>query len=241
MADRFADAGALVEDARRRMPDLIDLYQRALREKETSSELKIAVKHVLEDLRSALDYCARELHCRFGSGGKDTKVYFPIAKKGAKESDFKSLVGKNLPGLQDQRQDLVDLLASFEEFAGVDNVWLPDLATLSVENKHEQLTPQQRVAIEEQRSESMRITAQPGQKVMAFFQRDGSVMINYGPTDGGAEAGQTRPPLVEGPKRYRRTVWASLQFAINRQPVIVFLDRAISGVGEIVKTLREKA
>ncbi len=53
---------------------------------------------VLDHLRSALDYWAREGYEYCGRVAGVT-VYFPIAQHGPRQSDFRSLVGRAIPGV----------------------------------------------------------------------------------------------------------------------------------------------
>jgi hypothetical protein len=103
-------------------------------------EVQDRATEVLDKLRSALDYCAHELYEQCNATPPyATKVYFPIAPRGSKKIDFRGIVGKYIPGLIGARPDLVALLESYQEFAdSKKNSWLPDLATLTNENKHDQ-------------------------------------------------------------------------------------------------------
>src|SRR5262249_18343432 len=105
---------------------------------------RLTIKGILDNLRSALDFSSREVCERSGGPPPATaKVYFPVARPGDKPADFRSLVGTNMPGVLGSRDDLIDVLASFQEFSSPkDNAWLPDFATLANENKHIQLSYQ---------------------------------------------------------------------------------------------------
>jgi len=79
----------------------------------------------LENLRSALDYLAHEAHDRHGvkvQGKKPPKIYFPIWRTGSAippGHGYKSFADwvnkKQIPGLNDKRADIVNLLESFQE------------------------------------------------------------------------------------------------------------------------------
>src|SRR5262245_7460126 len=127
MPTRFEMAEALV----RRATDLESAldhgtpYEEALVSGLVSVELQVLVKEIFDHLRSALDYCARELYEKCVAG-PPTNVYFPIAAKGASRADFPSLVNNKIRGLLPARPDLVRALESFQEFDSPDNAWLPD-------------------------------------------------------------------------------------------------------------------
>lgn len=106
-------------------------YETALLEQRVTMEMLIALKELLEHLRSALDYCARTV-CQSCATltGKD-KIHFPIAQPTASASDFRALVGKNMPGVLQSRPDLVNKLAAFQAFSPPANLRLSELATLA--------------------------------------------------------------------------------------------------------------
>lgn len=139
----FESARALwqrAEDRRRWIgDDHGDPYEAALLNQQVPVEMQIALKELLEHLRSALDYSARAMcvDCTTLTGRE--KVYFPIAQPAAKTADFRALVGRNMPGVLQHRPGLVSVLASFQAFSSPDNLWLTDLATLVNVAKHEYL------------------------------------------------------------------------------------------------------
>src|SRR5262249_33761675 len=136
---RFQQARFSVEAARGRAEELKKPFEDLVHchDDGTMMVFQDRVREVLDKLRSALDYCAHELfeRCNGGPPAEGDKVYFPIARKGANPADFKSLVGSNIRNLHRTRPDLVELLASFQEFTSPDNGWLPDLATFPNANK----------------------------------------------------------------------------------------------------------
>jgi hypothetical protein len=142
MSTRFDMADSLVHRARERYAEFEGHQREAQRLGKVTPDLQLTAKEVIDHLRSALDYCAKEMHERCG-GAAGAKVYFPIAPRGFSPSKFRSLVGSKIPGLRESRGDLVPVLESFQAFFAVENDWLPVLATLSNENKHERLSAQQ--------------------------------------------------------------------------------------------------
>jgi hypothetical protein len=147
MNSRLAMAQALLDRVRRlrsEIGDHGDCYEDALLTGTVSPELQVRVKEMLDHLRSALDYCAREMVERATPGAAAGNVYFPIVARGFARSDFKSRVGKLLPGVLTANPAVLPLLESFQEFANPANEWLPDLATVANENKHEQLSVSRR-------------------------------------------------------------------------------------------------
>lgn len=102
-------------------------------------EMQIVTKEILDHLRAALDYCAREVWEALSGGPPGAIVYFPIAREGAKASDFAALMNARMPGVPAAAPAAVATFSGFQEFANADNVWLPELATLANAAKHEHL------------------------------------------------------------------------------------------------------
>lgn len=232
MSDRFKQAMALIQNAKTRLINVERTYRVSLDEKNVDLSLQVGIKVILDNLRSALDYIAHELFDQGGSGPPGLKIYFPIAAKGSRKSDFQSLVGRNIPGLLQKRPDLVALLETFQEFSSVGNSWLPDLATLSIENKHKQLTPQKRTETERinvmmpsgsANWDPKRIGFRPGVFV-------GGVPINP----------DTQLPIPSTTQMVTREIWVSFDFADINRPVLPFLKEAIKGVEAIIENIAAK-
>ncbi|PEP56247.1 hypothetical protein [Bacillus pseudomycoides] len=130
---------ARAEYKRSQIGDHGDPYEESLLSGIVTLELKIIVKEILEHLRSVLDYSAREV-VETISKTPSSHVYFPIVSKIFKQEDFKSRVGKSLPGILNYRPDLLPVFESFQPFIDKENNWLADFATICNENKHEQLS-----------------------------------------------------------------------------------------------------
>jgi len=142
MNDRFDMALALIEKAKANEYnfDHGQPYENALLTGVVSLELKVSIKEIFDHLRSALDYCAKEVVVSYTPDRVSKKVYFPIVAKDFKQENFRSRVGQLLPGLLINRADLIPIFESYQPFSSADNFWLADLATLCNENKHENLS-----------------------------------------------------------------------------------------------------
>jgi len=134
MVDGFKSAATLVAWAQKKFFKELPTHQWETFQRNTATtEFKIVIKEILEHLRSALDYCAWDI-CQPLSGQilPSQKIYFPIAPTGSNLSRFRSQVGRNMPGVLGTKEDLVAILASFQEFSSPQkNDWLPALATLA--------------------------------------------------------------------------------------------------------------
>jgi hypothetical protein len=141
--DRFTMAETLVARARKHADwigdDHGDPYEVAMLVGEVGSEMQVTVKEILDHLRAALDYCARQVWQHFSSVPTGAMIYFPIARKGAKESDFASLMNAKMPGVPAASHEALAVFAKAQTFADRNNIWLPELATLVNSAKHEHL------------------------------------------------------------------------------------------------------
>ena len=105
------DAMDLIRDSRNKLELIKAGCTRSLKARTIEKQLIIDIKHCLENLRSALDYSARDLFVRFGnSSTANPKLYFPYTSK---RKDFKKRVDKCIPGLSSARHDLVQMLETF--------------------------------------------------------------------------------------------------------------------------------
>ncbi|WP_454859052.1 hypothetical protein [Rhizobium binxianense] len=116
-----------------------DRYETAMMAGVVDEEMQIVTKEILDHLRAALDYCARQVWQELSGKPLGAAIYFPIAREGAKSSDFPALMNARMPGVLAASPEAVQELASMQEFSEQTNVWLPELATLANQAKHEHL------------------------------------------------------------------------------------------------------
>jgi hypothetical protein len=95
---------------------------------------KVALKNILENLRSTLDYLARDvvLHLKNTNPNVKEKVYFPY---GQRENHFKSSIKKNFPTLKSSAPEIYDVIEAIQPFKQNHN-WLTDLCGLTNDAKH---------------------------------------------------------------------------------------------------------
>jgi len=141
--DRFTMAETLVARARKHAiwigDDHGDPYEVAMLAGEVGTEMQVTAKEILDHLRAALDYCARQVWQDISSAPAGALIYFPIAREEARESDFASLMNGKMPGVPASSPEALAAFASVQAFADPKNVWLPELATLVNSAKHEHL------------------------------------------------------------------------------------------------------
>jgi hypothetical protein len=214
---KFDDALELVKHSEENLEVILSLHQQCLEEQIIKPLFPIKIKNFMENLRSALDYCASALFAKYGYSKKAyPKIYFPYAKLSDDRCKFREkIVERAIPGLLFSRPDIVDKFESYQHFANSGN-WLPLLIALTNENKHEQLTPQ----IQKQYTAVViRGTIPPG----------GTVEINLRNIPLGG--GQDKPFHAVAEK------WKCLEFATNEVPVLVLLVTALINVRKIIEEL----
>lgn len=229
---KFDQEKALIQSAEEYLRELKNNYEQSLVSKQIDLSLQVQIKNILENLRSALDYVAVKIYDKCSSSKAASKIYFPIARKGAKGSDFVSIVEKNIPDCLKTRPDLVKLLESFQEFTNPNNDWLPDLATLCNENKHVQLTPQTKT------EKVKRITVKTKNSEMGWD--PASVHFGSGVSIGGVPVNpSTQLPVPSPTHTVEKEIWVDFQFD-NNKSVLPFLQECVKGVKDIVEILEKK-
>lgn len=142
MANRKGDVDALIRRAKDALPKIEAEYGRSLHAKVIEADLRIDIKNFCENLRSALDYIARDIvetHCP-GASVKE-RVYFPITRDA---QAFQRMIAKSYPALDAACPVLHAYLSSIQPFHGAKAAWLGDFATVTNENKHDKLVEQKR-------------------------------------------------------------------------------------------------
>ncbi len=227
------DVDVLLDDADEQLKRVRDMYEASLQAKDASGPLQARIKNVLENQRSALDYLATAITNRDGKQG--TKPQFPYSFE---PEEFDKWFDKAMPGVRAARADIADAFRRHQPFQpGHD--WVKDLAALTNENKHRQLTPQSR---DETRQIDTRrggtgagvvfTPYQPGKGGVSF---GGDLVINGVPVDS-----QTLLPIGGGPKPYIETIYVDWLFADPPKSALRTLEEIAAGirpaVADIVQT-----
>ena len=213
----FDDASTLVDHSTEKIEMLRELHKKCLVENSVPSEFRVEVKNFMENLRSALDYCARGLFTKYGQSSKaNPDIYFPYVTPPNDRDKFRNeIVEGKIPGLLANRPDIVDMLATYQYYGNSGN-WLHVFMRITNENKHEQLVPQ----VEKQRTVVM---------------ISGTV-----PTKGTVKIDLKKIPLGGGPDKPFDAVagtWTGLEFKDTGVPVMLHLEIALQNVSRIVGEL----
>jgi len=176
MSIAFDQARAWIARARGRLPALATLHATCVKDKEISNAFRMEVSELLGALRSALDYCANDLHARFGDGS--SKVHFPIC------DHANAFLGalKAFPRLP---QAATSIVRGAQPFADPDNAWLAELRMENNRAKHIALD-----AHSERMKREIHVTSKAGDSVMRITEdpgnRGGVILGNVYFADGAA-------------------------------------------------------
>ena len=135
---RRADIQELLEECSANILTIERKYDFARSDELQLDVLKPLVKSTMEHLRSILEYTAQDIWENYTK--KKNTPYFPYGKD---EDSFLKSVSRNLPGLAQQRPDLLALVESIQPYSCGDS-WVSDLCSHTNFNKHNRLTPQAR-------------------------------------------------------------------------------------------------
>jgi len=138
----LGDINALLEVSDEQLQKIKAEYNKSLNSKAISPKLPVYIKNYLENLRSPLDYLAKEICERVLSKTRGDKTYFPISCENSKA--FAAHISKYLPGLDVVNKQLYIVLEEIQTYSHSGCQALPKLSKLVNENKHNQLSPQTR-------------------------------------------------------------------------------------------------
>jgi len=230
---RYNDVFLLIQESKKQFDEVKKLYDKSLEDK--SLDIRINVKNLMENLRSILDYTARDIYedvCRNHRqklGKTDPRnIYFPY---GRKENDFKSGIGSNLPDINNLSPSIYSAIKSIQPFVS-NNSWLCDLCEINNTNKHDKLTPQIRNEIETYtvkgpNVEVSIISNNPNVKVTS---QPGAVKIDGVPTQFTHEGIKTEQSHLQ----HRKDVWVSFVFEGTNINVLNLLNNTVPGIEALV-------
>ncbi len=138
----LCDRAVAIGDLLRRTNDdtvrFLNKYFRGSIDTEGVRDLRVDLKNILENHRSALEYAAHYVADSCNPKPAEYKVQFPVAKQNDTASEFARQLDKWFPGLSTSAPPVTDYLMSIQEFSG--DLWLRQLAELTNYNKHRSLT-----------------------------------------------------------------------------------------------------
>lgn len=144
---RNNDIENLLAHVEKSLVNIKNSYDQSLHDKDIPAFLRIDIKNVMENLRSALDYMAQDVAITISNRKSNNaalrkKIYFPCGKN---KQDYDSSIKKNLPDLEIVRPDIYSLIEDIQPHTCGDT-WLYDFCQILNENKHNSLSPQTRTS-----------------------------------------------------------------------------------------------
>jgi len=211
-------------------------YEADLAAKELSDDTLYAIRGVVQDCQSTLDWTATAVKKKFYPAQR-WAPYFPLARRPA---DFPTQVEKQLRGLLRAHPKVA---AAFERHQPYQpgKTELGYLKALSNANKHQDFTAQERETMRQIRAGDERgsITfihaAEQGATGM-WIHPDAQVSFGGRPVDP-----TTLAPLDGGPKPYQETIYVDWRFVDPPVSVLPTLEALADHVREAVEDIRGEA
>jgi hypothetical protein len=224
---RENDVHALICHAKANLPPIEREYAASLHRKSIDPVLRIEVKNLMENLRSSLDYLARDIYEGLGMSTPDIiKVYFPYGKD---RQDFMSSIGNRLPTLNAVNPNLFSIVESAQPHK-CGSAWLYNLCRIVNDNKHNQLDAQTKT---EQMSYDVGLPGkEPNISADAGAVRAREVII-----DGKLVPFDTTSwtPIPVPGLQTTITKWVSFHFTGTGVEVLPLLNTAISEIDSLAK------
>jgi hypothetical protein len=133
--------GALLQSTHRQTAQFLDRYLRPDIKPAETDGLRVELKNLLENHRSALDYLAHHMADYCNPKPHPDRVQFPVAKWNDTAATFEPKLDQWFPDLNTSKPKLRAYLLSIQEFN--DELWLQQLANLTNFNKHRSLSVQE--------------------------------------------------------------------------------------------------
>lgn len=232
---RFRDMDALLSEAERQLKEISTLYQRCLQEEDLNPRLGVLIKNFFENIRSPLDYLAKEICGRFLSYSGNTG--FPISSPS--KSKFDSFIKAKLPDLENKHLGLYKHLGKIQKYNDGDFKFLPMLSDLVNGNKHDQLSPQTRVE-----KKTLDITFPGGASIRmghgTAISGDGIFSSGGGWfTPGGGTISPETPASIGQNIHQSVTKWIAFEFKENGKEVMTVLRESLKEVKSVLTKAQE--
>lgn len=203
-------------------------YKNSLNAKEIGQELKVDIKNFCENLRSVLDYLAREIFEGYCAKKKRQKrLYFPISPD---LKSFEVVIARFFPGLKKNKKKLCDYLLSIQVFQKKENRWLILFNKLNNENKHEDL-------VQQTKTESKRVNVKTGNRGLVSWNPD-SVKFGSGILIGGVLVDpQTQMPIPHPLQTVEIVTWVDFKFKGIDVSALWLLKKSLREIEKIYKSI----
>ncbi|POQ04260.1 hypothetical protein CXB40_21765 [Pseudomonas syringae pv. avii] len=217
---------ALLTRAEKDFDILTKEYQESLHEQTVKEDLKISIKNVFENLKSCLDYIARDLFLIFCAPAKqNNNLYFPIRQG---KEDFNATINKDFPFLKERSPKAWEILESVQPY---NKPWLGLFNSLNNHNKHQEL-------VEQTRTEFKRTEAKSSQGAVSW---SSGVTFSPGVSILGVPIDPaTQMPIPNGSVTAKVIVYVGFRFSENNEDVLDFIKKSIEGVKSIFNDLSDE-
>jgi hypothetical protein len=141
LSQRARAIAALLQSSHTQTAAFLDKYLAPHMTPAEIDQLRIPLKDLLENHRSALDYTAHHIADYCNPKPPQSQVQFPVAKSHELRATFEPKLDRWFPGLASSKPKVRDYLLSIQEFSN--ELWLRELADLTNFNKHHSLSDQE--------------------------------------------------------------------------------------------------
>jgi hypothetical protein len=231
---RLSDIEVLFEVSKEALLQIKAEYDASLHKQAVSPKLAVYIKNFLENVRSPLDYIAKEITEKFLATPR--KCYFPVSCQN--QASFAAHMRQNFPGLDTTSPALYTALENLQAYQPSGLRALPKLSKLVNENKHNNLSHQTRTerrSLDIQFPGGARISLGPGASI------SGGGVISSGGSwfspNGGTISGNS--PIQTG-AGFHQTVtrWISFTFTNTGDLVLDLLGQCLKDAQQAFQTLR---
>ena len=201
-------------------------YDRSLKEKVVSEELKIDIKNIFENLRSALDYIAYDVFEMLKTGNDPGKLYFPISQN---KKNFDKRISNDFPTLEVNFADIYKIMESIQPYH---DDWLTKFNKLNNSNKHQNL-------VEQIRNESKRTTVTNKSGVGGSVSwGEGAVFVDSN-VNGVPIDLQTQLPVPNDRLNTKIEIWVDFRFKENDESVLPFIEKSIDQIENLFSNIKQ--
>jgi len=224
MTKRKSSIEALISRSEQDLGTIEQTYGSSLAAREIPPDLKIDIKNLCGNLRSALDYLARDMRETFCPKPKThERFYFPILPD---QAQFESEMTKWFPGLSLNRPALWSYLESIQPYHPAYE-WIGRFNRLNNENKHGDLIQQTRTETHE-----VRVSIEDGSQVT--WNRD-VVTFGHGVEIAGVPLDpKTQLPVPHPSQKVEVIVWVDFQFSGIEGSALQLLKQSFVGIRKVV-------
>jgi len=229
MSNRLDSITALLKRSKQDLSRIEEEYNKSLHSKRIDPNLKIDIKNYCENLRSVLDYLAKDIRDKYCPAAKSNdRFYFPILPD---TNQFVSLIQKWFPDLHNSCHDLYAYIESIQPYQSEKTKWIGLFNKLNNENKHGDLVEQIRTE-----SEQIEVVFQGG----SVSWNPSSVKFGSGVYIGGVPVNpNTQLPIPHPSQKVEIITWVDFKFRGINVSALWLLKESNTGIDNIATTIQK--